>query len=234
MYTFDSRVRYSEVGEDGRITLNSILDYMQDCTNFQSEELGVGLEHHKKNKTAWLLNSWQIIIDSYPRMGEKITVGTQSAGYEKMFGHRNFLITDEQGNRVAIGNSLWVFMDMEKSRPIRVPAEEGDVYGRFEPLDMPYASRKIAVPEGGEAGKPITVEEYHLDTNHHVNNGQYVRLSMIAAHAEAHVRELRVEYKKQALMGDVMIPVVIRQEKQIFVLLKDEAGSTYSVVQLMY
>ena len=42
MYTFDSRVRYSETAEDGRISLNAIIDYMQDCTNFQSEDLGVG------------------------------------------------------------------------------------------------------------------------------------------------------------------------------------------------
>lgn len=50
MYTFDSRVRYSEVGEDARITVNAIIDYMQDCTNFQSEDLGVGLEYHKKKQ----------------------------------------------------------------------------------------------------------------------------------------------------------------------------------------
>ena len=66
MYTFDSRVRYSEVGEDARITVNAIIDYMQDCTNFQSEDLGVGLEYHKKKQLMWVLNSWQIVIEKYP------------------------------------------------------------------------------------------------------------------------------------------------------------------------
>ena len=69
MYTFDSRVRYSEVGEDARITVNAIIDYMQDCTNFQSEDLGVGLEYHKKKQLMWVLNSWQIVIEKYPAMG---------------------------------------------------------------------------------------------------------------------------------------------------------------------
>ena len=85
------KLRYSEVGEDARITVNAIIDYMQDCTNFQSEDLGVGLEYHKKKQLMWVLNSWQIVIEKYPAMGEEITVGTQAYGFEKMFGYRNFL-----------------------------------------------------------------------------------------------------------------------------------------------
>ena len=80
MYTFDSRVRYSETAEDGRISVNALIDYMQDCTNFQSEDLGVGLDWHKEQGLMWVLNSWQIIIESYPKMGDMITVGTQSYG----------------------------------------------------------------------------------------------------------------------------------------------------------
>ena len=78
---------------------------MQDCTNFQSEDLGVGLEYHKKKQLMWVLNSWQIVIEKYPAMGEEITVGTQAYGFEKMFGYRNFLITDSSGECVAKANS---------------------------------------------------------------------------------------------------------------------------------
>ena len=39
MYTFNSRVRYSEVDSDARLTLDGIINYMQDCTNFQSEDV---------------------------------------------------------------------------------------------------------------------------------------------------------------------------------------------------
>ena len=211
MYTFNSRVRYSEVDSDARLTLDGIINYMQDCTNFQSEDLGVGLDFHKERQIAWILNSWQIVIDEYPRMGENIIIGTQSFGYEKMFGHRNFLITKEDGSRVAIANSLWVLMDLEKNRPMIVTPEIGDVYGTHEPLEMDYAPRKI-------------------DTNHHVNNGQYVRMAMNQIELKS-VKELRVEYKKQALLGDVIVPVICEQENETFVSLDDEEGKAYAVVQ---
>lgn len=230
MYTFNSRVRYSEVDSNARLTLDGIINYMQDCTNFQSEDLGVGLEFHKEKNLAWILNSWQIVIDEYPKMGENITIGTQSFGYEKMFGHRNFLITKEDGSRVAIANSLWVLMDLKKNRPRIVTPEIGDVYGKHKPLEMEYAPRKIKMPENVVKGREFVVQESQLDTNHHVNNGQYVRMAMNQIELPK-VSELRVEYKKQALLGDMIVPFICRQENKTFVSLDDVDGKSYAVVQ---
>lgn len=234
MYTFDSRVRYSETDANACLTLESIIDYMQDCTNFQSEDLGVGLEYYKERQIMWVLNFWQIVIDEYPRMGEEITVGTQSFGFEKMFGHRNFLITrrDRTEERVAIANSLWVLMDLKRGRPMTVTPEIGEVYGVHEPLPMDYASRKIRVPqENGEIHPGYVVQEYHLDTNHHVNNGQYVRMALTAITEEITVRELRVEYRRQAVLGDEMIPVVYRMDREYLVVLNGTDGKAYAIVQ---
>lgn len=129
-------------------------------------------------------------------MGENITIGTQSFGYEKMFGHRNFLITKEDGSRVAIANSLWVLMDLKKNRPRIVTPEIGDVYGKHKPLEMEYAPRKIKMPENVVKGREFVVQESQLDTNHHVNNGQYVRMAMNQIELPK-VSELRVEYKSR-------------------------------------
>ena len=41
MYQFKSRVRYSETGVDARLSLMGIMNYMQDCSTFQSEDCGV-------------------------------------------------------------------------------------------------------------------------------------------------------------------------------------------------
>lgn len=232
MYTFNSRVRYSEIAEDGRISVNALIDYMQDCTNFQSEDLGVGLAWHKEHNLMWVLNSWQIIIKSYPKMGENITVGTQSYGYEKMLGFRNFLITDASGGVVAIANSNWVLMDLKKGRPMLVTPEIGDVYGHAEPLEMEYAPRKIKISGEGVPKDGFIVREYHLDTNHHVNNRQYVQMAMEFLDRTAKVRELRVEYKKQAVLGDEIIPVVYTVDKgEMIVSLNTVEGKPFALVQ---
>ena len=69
---------------------------------------------------------------------------------------------------------------------------------------MEKVSRKIAVPkEGGQQQKGFQVQEYHLDTNHHVNNGQYVRMATAYLPDDFPVREMRAEYRRQAKLGDM-------------------------------
>ena len=41
-YTIDGRIRFSEVDHTRRITLPGIVNYFQDCSTFQSEDLGLG------------------------------------------------------------------------------------------------------------------------------------------------------------------------------------------------
>ena len=56
MYSFDSRVRYSEVGEDKKLTLDGIINYFQDSSTFQSEELEIGVDMLEKLHRVWVLS----------------------------------------------------------------------------------------------------------------------------------------------------------------------------------
>lgn len=71
MYTFDSRIRYSEIDRSGRLSVPAVVDYFQDCSAFQSEELGVGVEYLANKKRAWILNSWQIVLERRPEECER-------------------------------------------------------------------------------------------------------------------------------------------------------------------
>ena len=233
MYSFESRIRYSELSENGCLSLDSMINYMQDCVCFESEDLGVGMEHLSQQHHTWVLNFWQIVIDRYPRMGEKMLVGTQACGCEKMFGYRNFMLTDEKGEYIAKANSIWILIDQKKGRPVMVTPQEAAVYGNAEPIEMDYAPRKITVPVGGEKKPSLTVQEYHLDTNHHVNNGQYVRMASSFVPRDEIVRELRVEYKKQARLGDEIVPVLFEQETGYLVALNGVDKKPYAIVEFL-
>ena len=91
MYTWDSRVRFSEVGEDKRLTLDGVLNYFQDCSTFQSEDLGIGMEAVEALHRVWVLNAWQIVVNEYPKLGEKIVTGTWPYEFNRfniiLYGH---------------------------------------------------------------------------------------------------------------------------------------------------
>ena len=47
----DGRVRFSEIDHTRKITVPSIINYFQDAVQFQSEDIGVGLDVLQKRKS---------------------------------------------------------------------------------------------------------------------------------------------------------------------------------------
>ena len=234
MYSFDSRVRYSETDEKGRLSVTGIINYLQDCSIFQSEALGIGVEYLKQHDRAWWLSSWQIVIERYPRLGEEIVVSTWPYDFKGIYGYRNFTICDKKGNYLVKANSIWFFFDTEAGRPVKVQEKDIRGYGTGEEkkLAMDYAPRRIAIPKEYEIMEPIIVGKHHIDTNHHVNNAQYVEMAREVLPNHLEVSELRVEYKKAAVLGDVVMPHVSRTEDGYVVALCDTQDTPYAVIGL--
>ena len=229
-YAFSGRVRFSELGRGETLSLPNILNYFQDCSTFQSEELGVGLAYLEKQRKAWVLYSWQVEVKRYLSLGEELQVCTFASDFSGMYGSRNFLMKDGTGVEVAKANSLWVYMDLVGKRPTRPQAREIALYGIEEPLDMENVSRKIVVPKECEEKQPHFVRRDQIDTNHHVNNVQYVKMAMEELPLDYEVSKLRVEYKKAAVFGDTIVPRVAKHENEYIVALSDGAGSLYATV----
>lgn len=233
MYTFQSRIRYSEVGSDGRLTLESLLDYFQDVSTFHSEDLGLGVGYLKEKNMVWVLSSWQIVVERYPQLCENVIVGTAPYEFKGFVGYRNFWMETEEGERLAYANSIWSLMDTVKMVPAKPPAEMLAGYQLAEKLPMDYAPRKISVLGNGQEQEELLVRPHHLDTNGHVNNGQHVRMAMDYIPADFRIRQMRAEYKKQAVLNDRIIPVTaVNAEKTLYtVSLNGEDGRPYSIVE---
>ncbi len=241
MYSFDSKVRYSECDENGNLTLLSLINYLQDCTTFHSESLGLGVEYMHGHGMAWLITAWQIEIERLPRFCENIRVSTWCHSMVRTLAMRNFTICDEDGNRLVGAESLWFIYDFAAGRPIRIPNDQ-HVYLQGEPaLDMPPTRRRLPVEGTFEQAPEVVVGELHLDSNKHVNNAQYLgmatnAISALFGHEEAsHVTDISricVQYKRQALLGDIIVPHVQRANSLYTVNLTDSQGATYAVVQL--
>lgn len=272
MYTFNSRVRYSEVTKEQTLDLYSILNYFQDCSNFQSADLGVGVQYLTEHQRAWLLSSWQIELLRAPRLFESISVGTWPYDFKGLYGYRNFVLYNEsRGHEVAAcANSIWFLIDTQTGRPTRIMPEDSAPYILEPPYPMEYAPRKIALPEGSSSPQPkasvcgipaqtadcaaarktdacpqasdsaapvcppVTVTKTFLDTNNHVNNGQYVRLAEACLPEDFAIHSMRAEYRRAAVLGDVICPAVLSSgPKHYYVSLNNTDGNAYAVVEFI-
>jgi len=235
MYTYTTKVGYSQVDTDRLMRIDAMTALFQDVTCFQGEDIGNGFALLEPRRQAWILNSWQIEVKRFPAFNEQITVGTFPTSFKGFIGNRNFVIKDADGEMIVTANSIWTFMDMAKMRPARVDEEFISKYILEEPLPMDYSARKILLPETDEwevsEREPITVREYHLDSNMHVNNGQYVQIASAYLPGTIHFNRMRVEYRNQARLGDVMVPVVYTKGDTCIVALCDVEKKPYAVVE---
>jgi len=249
-YEMTGRVRFSEIDEQDHMTIAALINYMQDCCTFQSEDNGHELEKLRAAHMGWFLMSWKIELHQLPRMGEKISIKTWVGDYKGLIANRWFSVENAEGQVVARVLSIWPLMDLFKMRPMRIPEEMKADYGSDIPCQGDFGGRKLKVPEGGTKVMEFQVETIHLDTNHHMNNGRYIEVAQEVLPKDFVIRFMEVEYRKQAVLGDhVQVKVVedtinlnypdgvisdgTKYEKSITVLLTDDKDEIYAVVDFL-
>ena len=230
-YSFDSHIRFSETKEDEKLSYTSIVNYFQDCSNFQSKLLGLGADRLEAKGRAWVLLGWQIEINRRPEVGEKVKITTWPYGFKGFYGSRNYTMDTDQGERLAYANSIWVYLDAVNQVPTKIDEEELNGYKLEDKLDMQYASRKIHAPSEYKERAAFVVKQTNLDVYHHVNNGQYIAMAESYLPGYFEVGQLRVEYRKQATLGKKIIPLVSEVADKVTVSLCDEGKEPYAVVE---
>ncbi len=227
MYTTTDRVSYSRIDKDGLMGVSNVVDAMQDCCLFHSQDVGhSALELLKKNR-AWLVSSWHIVFKRRPTMGETFYVHTWPYKFKGIFGSRNFLMENEEKETLAYADSKWFYFDSVSGVPTRIDQEEIDVYPVEPAYDMDYSSRKVPCPTNLTLVQKVDVCENYLDTNRHVNNGQYVRLAVNVLPINYEVSELRAEFRLAAKMGDTMYIKTAEENGCFYVVFTDEQDTIY-------
>ena len=201
------RLRYSEVDSGGRLTIVSLINYLQDTVTFVSDEAGCTLQYLMENGWGWFITSWEIYIDRLPSYGEEIEIDTWATELKGVIAYRDIIINGCDGNLIVKARSLWVLMDLKKLSPIRIPADLLARYDTREPLPGEWRGRRIKTLDGLLSDEPerlVEVLHLHLDTNGHMNNAYYVEIAREQIPEGKRISSIRTEYKKSAVLGDVI------------------------------
>lgn len=233
-YAFESRVRYSECDQTGHLSLVSMVNYLQDSSTFQSEELECGFARLREHGIAWILANWRIEFGELPRLGEKIVISTWCYEMTRSHALRCFAITNEDGVDVVRADSQWFVFDTKAGHVSRVPDDQHVYLSDCPRADMAPLNRRMRTEGEGSPCAPFLVRSHHLDTNNHMNNAQYVLLAHDALEELGCSQRLgcvSVLYRKMALLGDVIAPIVYQREGEWDVDLTDGEGATYALVR---
>lgn len=234
-FSFNNKIRFSETGDNETLSIGKIIDYMQDCTNYHSESLGAGIGFQEETGRGWILNSWQIKICGDIKLGNTIQTTTWPSSFDKICGYRNYTMVNlEQPKEILIeADSTWVMMDMKRQRISRIEDSDIKMYDCEPPLSEELKKKKIVVGTNYTKQSPYIVRRYQLDINGHMNNSWYVKMAEEYILDIKKVGFVRVEYKKSAKKGDIIIPFVCYDENRCLVELRDKDEKIYAIVEFL-
>lgn len=240
MYTYELKVGYSQTDEGLKMSIPAILDSFQDAATYESQQGKITMDYLRERDLVWLLSAWQIEFIRRPNINEAIRVTTFPYEFRNFLGYRNFLITTLNDEVLVKGNSIWTLIDTKKMHPAKTTPEIIAGYELRERLEMDYAPRKIDILEKMELKDSYTVRRCQIDSNHHVNNVEYVRMAMeYLSYGEENglkvddVSQIRVEYKNAAVMGDIIVPQVYSDSESVQVKLSNKENNTFAVVEFI-
>ena len=215
MYSLNYKVTTSTCDSEGRLKLYSALQMMQDCSEMWIDSEPCVKRYFEEQNMTQLLASRQVEIIRVPEYKEQLTVTTSVFGMKPMFGFRNTFIYDADGQPCYRTWSMGAFVDKSAGKLKRV--DDATIASmKLEPkLEMNYKDRRIILPKDesvGEKCDPVRVQRADIDYNRHVNNANYIRMAMELLPEDFVIKDLRVEYRVAAKLGDVLIPTVFEIE----------------------
>ena len=229
MYAWDTRILYSQLGPDGRLSLPGLLDLFQDIATLHAEDFGSGLDTMTAGGRAWLLSRWRVRLGQLPRSAARVQVCTQAYESRRALNRRWFSLRDEQGAELAVADSLWTLVDIQTGAP--TPASQ--VVERYlepgEGPDLGELPRKVQIPVDAAPAAVFSITDDLLDTNHHVNNVRSVALAMRFLPEDTTVSALAVDYQRPLLPGQQVQPLVAHTDRGCVVALTVDGQSCVCV-----
>ena len=217
----DYNIHYYEVDIHKRALITSIMNYLGDMAMYQSETLGVGIEYLKENKMAWVLYKWDITMESYPLLNDTIKVETLAHSFKRFYAYRKYEIFDAKGSIIGHADSVWILINTDRKRPMRVTKEMQAVYGIEDSNNTPIDIENILSINEVDSEKNFQVRYSDIDTNMHVNNVKYAAWALETIHEDIilnhKLKNIKVTYIKETTYGETIkvSTEVIRKDSKI-------------------
>lgn len=227
IHSIDHTIACYEADANKMMRPTAMLDMMQEAANTNASSLGFGYDELIATNTAWVLSRIHLRFNRYPQWRDKVNLKTWHKGIAKLFYLRDFILSDSNGDTLAVATSSWLIIDLNTRRLVRNSdlASSPEKCTKEDAIAEP--ANKVVLPVDIEPElvrkHPVTWSE--IDTNGHVNNVDYVVWAIDAVKTEDikehQLKELLINYDAEVRPGDIVKISRVRIE--------NEEGITYYI-----
>lgn len=189
VFTWQFTVRTYELDAFGHVNNAVFQRYLEEGATRASADAGLAYDWYFEQRRAWVIRTMQIKYLQPLRYGDRVALRTWVSDVHRSYSHREYELTRvDDGSLVVRGRAKWVYVDLDRMRPARIPTQfvaAFDPTGELEPLHI-----RLRNPNEVAVDKPFhskrRVQHYELDPAGHVNNAVYLNWfeqAMFDAHA---------------------------------------------------
>ncbi|HYY59088.1 MAG TPA: thioesterase family protein [Pyrinomonadaceae bacterium] len=176
-YSRRFRVRHYELDSFGHLNNAVYVNYMQEAAIEASTAAGFGPAWYTERGTGWVIRQLSIRYHLPVFYADELEVKTWISEVRRVGCTREYLITrTRDGARAARARVNWIYLDLTKGQPARLPAE---IVRAFEPTgELEDLGVRLQNPRPTEGAfrylSRRRVQTYELDTARHVNHAVYL------------------------------------------------------------
>lgn len=203
-YKQNFKVAYYESDKEGKLSPTSLLKYLGEVSMIHNALL-VDLKEMEKLNYGWMLNRWKVKIDKYPKAEESIKIESWISEVDKFYAYREFIIYDEENFKIGEATAIWIFIDMNRKRPIRIKSDYYNMDNIFKSKIFRQFHRfkpNIEIDNSIE----FSIRRSDIDYNNHVNNVKYLEWIVESIPDEINekyiLNEFEILYKKEIKYPD--------------------------------
>ncbi|MBR4514262.1 MAG: hypothetical protein IKO61_05195 [Lachnospiraceae bacterium] len=204
-FCVERKIFYSDFDASGNMRLSRLGNFFQECINAHSQAINRGIDYCVSTGRTWYVIAWNIEIKKLPKMYDKVKLYTWGYAYKRSLGQRNVIMKDENGETLAVGDSLWSLMDINKGTPLRIEDSDMEgyvIYPRSE--EMTYMGRHIELDGAFDLIDQIRTRKWMIDYNGHVSNDSFIAIASEYIPEDVSVSRIRAEYRAQAKYGELL------------------------------
>ncbi len=168
------RVRSFETDPLGRLQVPILCRLLQEVATLHAAELGVAVDALVNRGVAWVLSRFDLRMEQWPRIDDEIAVETWPAAMNRLLTERRFRIMDSSCQEIGSASTLWLVLDLERRRPVRLPTMVVEHLRKLDLAPDPVRPTELVSPEGATLELAFTVRRSDVDLAGHANNTSFV------------------------------------------------------------
>jgi len=201
-------IRAFECDLHGRLLPRTFCLLLQEAAAAHAAELGVAVDGLLEHGVAWVLSQLKLEILRWPRVGDTLVITTWPEAASGTRTERRFLLSDSSGEELGQALTLWLVLDLERRRPVRLPDFVATALAAVVGSSSPTRPEPIPALAEVREERRLAVGYSDLDLVRHANNAAFVEWMVECSSGELwesyDLVELEVHYLAECRLGDAV------------------------------